>query len=207
MLESHFTPERLFKEYTSIDIPQIPGLPKTFLENGTKLVLRNARKDEDYRLYEMLVEAAEKGEGFSVHEYPSIDSMRLEMFANSYTALVEEETTNLLIGFLIFHNAAMSRRGKGKVCDETVIVSTELRGKGFGSSLNSMARLVRTVLGYEIVLREAFHNNTRMLKLWKHDAVSVCGVLPRSAFQKGVGWVDLVLSVLELDKRHVTAAK
>ena len=203
MVEPHLTPERVFEEYTSVDIPQIPGLPKTFpLENGTKLVVRNARKDEDHLLFEIFAEAAEKGEGYSVHEFPSLNVMRAEMLAKGYTAVIEEENTNRLVGFLFYHDSAMSRSGKGKVCDGSAIVSEGFRGKGFGKAFKLLGRFVRNGLGYEKVLWEAFVNNSRVLNVIKDDVqFSVCGVLPRGGFQKGAGWVDLVLSVYEIDQK------
>lgn len=203
MIDSHLTPEKMFEEYTSVDIPKIPGLPKTFLlKNGTKLVLRNAKKDEDHLLYEVFVNAAEKGEGYSVHEFPSLNLMRWQLLTNGYVATVEEENTNVLIGFLIYHDSPMSRSGKGKVCDGSAIVIEGVRGKGFGKAFKHFGRFVMTALGYERVLRETFFNNSRVLNIFKDDVEnSVCGVLPRGGFQKGVGWVDLVLSMCELNNK------
>lgn len=169
--------------------------------NVTKLVVRNARKDEDHLLYQMFCDAVEKGEGCSVNEFPSLNVMRLDMLATGYTALIEEEQTNKLIGFLLFNEAAMSRSGKGKVCDGTIIVSADARGKGFGSALNSICQFLIGVLCYERLLKDTFFNNSPAIKLLKQNGVSVCGVLPKSAFQKGVGWVDLLLSVEECDKK------
>lgn len=193
----------MFEEYTSVDIPQIPGLPKTFLlKNGTKLVLRNAKKDEDHLLYEVFAKAEEKGEGYSVHEFPSLNLMRWHLLTNGYAAIIEEENTNMLVGFLIYHDSPMSRSGKGKVCDGSAIVIEGLRGKGFGKAFKHFGRFLMSVLGYERVLRETFFNNSRLLNVFKDDAeYSVCGVLPRGGFQKGVGWVDLVVSMSEIENK------
>lgn len=202
MLESHLTPEKVFEEYTSVDILQIPGLPKTYLlESGKKLVLRNVRKDEDHFVYEIFAEAAEKGEGFSVHEFPSLNIMRLQMLASGYTAIIEEEDSNKLVGFIFCHDSALSRSGKGKVCDGSVIIREGFRGKGLGKVCKLMARFVRSGHGYEKVFRETFFNNSQVLNTFKDDVeFSICGILPRGGFQKTVGWVDLVLYVIEIDK-------
>lgn len=53
---------------------------------GTKLVLCSGKKDGDRLLFEMLAEAAEKAEGCSVHEFPSLNILHFNYcLASGYT--------------------------------------------------------------------------------------------------------------------------
>ena len=202
VLNSVYLPRLMLDKYWSGEFLQIPDLPKTFiLENGMTLVLRNARKDEDHRLYEMFADAEKKGGGYAVHEFPSLDIMRLNVFADGYTAVLEEEKTNKIVGVLIFQDSTMSRSGKGKVGDELIVISAEFRGKDLGHFLYSMTLFLDKVLGYERILKDSAITTSSIFKMFRrHSQVSYCGALPRGFFQKEVGWVDLILAVQEVEE-------
>lgn len=199
MLERFLTPEILLEGYTNAQIPQIPGLPKyVSLENGSKLVLRNARKDEDQLLYEMFSDAERKGDGYSLHEFPSLNSFRLDILARSYTAVIEEEKTTELIGCLMYKDADWVRSGKQKIGEQSIVIRAGVRGNGFGKLLMSMTEFMETTLGYERVMRDVIHSNSRAFMLLANiPDSSYYGVLPRSSFRKGVGWVDVIIHVQE----------
>lgn len=202
-LSSIYSPERVFQEYTNVSLLEIPGLPLTRTSpDGTQFLLRNMRRQDDEAMFQMVRDAMDEGDGFSVYEFPSLDCFRVVSLANSYTLIIEQQDSREIVGFQLYQDAVQYRRStRRRICESTILLKKRIRGTGLGGGLQSVLSEIGRNLGYECELRMTFVNNSRALGISRRSAVRFLGVFPRGGYLKDIGWTDLVYGLNYLTEK------
>lgn len=202
-LSAVFSPERVFQEYTNVSLLEIPGLPLTRTSpDGTQFLLRNMRRQDDEAMFQMVRDAMDEGDGFSVHEVPSLDCFRVAFLSKSFTLIIEQQHSKEIVGFLLYQDAVQYRRSRRRrICESTILLKKRIRGIGFGSGLQGVFSEIGRSLGYECELRMTLVNNSRALGTWRWSGVRFLGVFPRGGYLKDIGWTDLVYGLNDLTEK------
>jgi len=189
--------DEFLKSYPTIQLPQIPFLPQSYtFKSGIKATFRNMRKEEDEYVFSMLKECAERGEGYGLNEYPSIDYFRMHMLCDCHCVVIEEVSTLAIIGFTMFTWSWFTRDSYANSQYESdVFLSKQFRGHGISSEMIPIEFGIARDLGYTRSIHDAFVSNTQMVAASRHaEGISLIGCLPNAGYLKNIGWEDVMLS-------------
>jgi len=186
--------------YPTMQLPQIPFLPQSYtFRSGIRVILRNMRKEEDEIMFSILNESAERGEGFGISEFPSLDYFRMHFLADCYSVILEDVDTGAIIGFTLLSSSWYTRIGSaGEYYGGNLVLSKQFRGKRIGAELLPIEHGIARELGFTRSVHDRFISNEAMAAAIRHGGAmgilnTIIGFLPNAGYVKNVGWEDVVM--------------
>ena len=150
--------------------------------------LRTANTSEYKIIYDMLVDAANAGDGFGIDEYPTF-ALFNSHFLNSSTLLAVVREGDI-IGAAVVGPSNLCRGDKPEVASVYIYLLHSFRGKGLGREMSDIIYKTLKDLGWKGILTQVLvTGNYPFQFLEKLGYISV-GFLPYSAYVKGLGWTN-----------------
>ena len=188
--------------YASTDVKCIPFLPvNQVFRNGTELVLRNCREGEDEIMYKCLMVYADRGEGYTREDFPTLYVFRGCFLRDHYVAVIENPSNADIVGYLLIGNAECIRSMKQMYIGDTrLLIEPKYQSSGFGVELMEIGLGIMKDMGYSATLSDLHLSNLPMFNDTTRLGYSKIGVIPNVAYMEGEGWQDSVCSHYDLTK-------
>jgi GNAT superfamily N-acetyltransferase len=157
--------------------------------------------DQITQTFNMIVLAAQSGQGFGVGEYDDEADFRQDI-ANGYRfAIMESDSDEMVAAFIL--NESRYTRGC-RVADPYIIVRSDQRGRGLGRLCMELALKFAPCLGFIGMYADTFANNSAMIRIIQSiQGFRKVGDLPMGGVMASGEVVGSV--VFYKDLRHVTA--
>jgi len=108
-------------EFQKLEIPQMPFLPQQYrLQSGLVVNVHNMRKDEDRMVLKLFADTTERGEGYTLYEYPNLEDLRRDL-SKGHWCVFEEVGSGKLVGCCVI-NASRRMRTNVASCSESELV-------------------------------------------------------------------------------------
>jgi len=182
--------------YPTMQLPQIPFLPQSYtFRSGIRVILRNMRKEDDEIMFSIINESAERGEGFGISEYPSLDCFRMHFLTSCYSVVIEEADTGAIVGFTLLSSSWYTRAGDAREHHGgDFVLNRAFRGKGIASEMMHIEMGIARELGFTRSVHDRFISNAPMAAAVRHVFEStMIGVLPNAGYVNNQGWEDIVI--------------
>ena len=188
--------------YASTEIKCIPFLPVNHVfRNGTELVLRNCREGEDESMYKCLMVYVDRGEGYTLDDFPTLYTFRGYFLRDHYVAVIENPSNADIVGYLLMGNSECTRSMKETyIADTCLLIAPNYQSGGFGVELMEIGLGIMQDLGYSATLSDLLLSNLPMFNVTTRLGYSKIGVIPNVAYMEGEGWQDSVYSHYDLTK-------
>ena len=188
--------------FASTDVKCIPFLPVNHVSrNGTELVLRNFREGEDESMYKCLMVYADRGEGYTLDDFPTLYVFRGCFLRDHYVAVIENSSNADIVGYLLIGNSECIRSMKETyIADTRLLIEPNYQSGGFGVELMEIGLGIMKDMGYSAILSDLHLSNLPMFNVTTRLGYSKIGVIPNVAYMEGEGWQDSVCSHYDLTK-------
>ena len=100
----------------------MPFLPQQYkFQSGLVVNVRNMRKDEDVMALKLFLESAERGDGYALHEFSSLQLFRRD-FADGHWCVFEEVGSGKLVGCLVIHDSRRTRTSVASISESDIVL-------------------------------------------------------------------------------------
>ena len=192
--------------------PSVPSLPVWHeLREGTRVRLRTMMSEECEAVYELFLNAAKMGSGFSFDETFSLDQFTDWFLLDHYNVVWEAAETGEMIAFSSVGDGSCKRSRKAAICDSTIILRPAFYNRGIGGEMLDVMESLAREIGYSAMSSDTPSVNHRMCDLISKRGYCFVGFLPNCINIADRGIVDLFCSYKSLKDvkpfvpRHVTA--
>jgi len=108
-------------EFQRQELPAIPFLPQQYnFQSGLVVNVRSLRKDDDRMVLQLISASTDRGEGYALHEFPSLELLRHDLM-NGYGCAFEELGTGKVVGCCGI-NACRRMRTNLAACSESELI-------------------------------------------------------------------------------------
>ena len=193
--------------YAEAHPPEAPFLPQVYtFQSGFKALIRQARKDDDLILYDLITRAARAGRGYGASEFPTLETFRIWMLADELCVVFEDPTTQTIIGFTVVGDSWFVRNSQSKVSESSIVVSDAYQGRGLGKELVWIELALQKELGYVASINDFLASNGRMRSVIGRvmaGKYAVLGQIPKGSYTEGVGWDDQIVQMYDFETLEV----
>ena len=207
MVERWYPAETCNAIYAGTHPPETPFLPQVYtFQSGLKALIRQARKDDDRIIYDLITRAARAGRGYGASEFPTLETFRIWMLADHVCVVFEDPTTQTIIGSILIGDSWFVRNSQSKVSESSIVVSEAYQGRGFGKELIWIEMALQKELGYVASINDFLASNARMRSVIggvMAGKYAVLGQIPKGSYTEGAGWDDQIIQMFDFETLEV----
>ena len=189
--------------YAETHPPEAPFLPQVYtFQSGFKVLIRQAQKEDDRILYDLITRAARTGRGYGASEFPTLETFRIWMLADELCVVLVDLATQTIIGFTAFGDSGYVRNSQSKVSESSVVLSDAYQGRGLGKELVWVELALQKELGYVASINDCLASNGRVRSVIGRvmaGKYAVLGQISKGSYTEGVGWDDQIVQMYDFE--------
>ena len=104
-------------------MPEMPFLPQRYqFQSGLVVNVRNMRKDEDVMALKLFQASAERGDGYALHEFSSLQLLRRDFADGPHWCVFEEVGSGNIVGCLVIHDSRRVRTKVASISESDIVL-------------------------------------------------------------------------------------